>query len=280
MGKSINKLIKCSFTFIFIILFLSFVNAQKITVSANVDGLDIIFPLVDAIEIDRPFEFIFHIFNKSDGMPFSEDEDIGCYFHVYNTFNEHTATLFQNNTCHLWDYEFNIDENNFTVLGTHSYILQCNNTRAGGFISTDFLVTNNGRVSSTKESIAYFTLIIALFILIILGIYFSITLPGGDLIDENYEIISVKSMKYVKFLSMVLTYLLSVWLMFLLREISSVLILMNGATRLFHMMFMTMVILIAPLFIAGITFVVILILRDRNTIRRIARGLPNNVMGR
>lgn len=128
-----------------LILFSSFVAAVPpvTTVFAGNVGFDIEYPSFSTIKQDRFFEFEIHVYNLSNGMPVIGG--IECYFHLYNTNGTHLLELSDNTISHQFDYSFKVGGGNFTGLQTCNYVIQCNSSTEGGFVSSFVTVTRSGK---------------------------------------------------------------------------------------------------------------------------------------
>ncbi len=159
--------------FIFLVLS-SFVYAvpPQTVFSDGQSDLKIKIPPFNTILEGRDFEFEFHVFNKSNGVPLIEGID--CFLHIYNSSGKHIYEGVDSTPSHTFDYSFDIRGTNFTH-GTYGYIVSCNNSERGGFTSTYFDVTKDGRSLDTYDTRAR-SLIIGLGILsfILLFIAFNV----------------------------------------------------------------------------------------------------------
>lgn len=132
--------------FILIILAVPVLSAPPFITeeSKNTVGYQIKFPEDRFIRVNEDYEFEFHIFNTSNGVPITSG--INCTFHLYNESGKH---LYENNYStfgHTFDIGVQIKGTNFSKKGALYYIFQCNNSNAGlgGFIAEDFVINNSG----------------------------------------------------------------------------------------------------------------------------------------
>jgi len=164
------KLSNLSFFFFTALFMLSFVSAvPPVTeVGSFPEGFEIKYPNDRNIEQFKDYEFEFHVFNSSNGVPIidtGQDPAISCYFHLYNKSGNHIAELFENTPDHIFDYSFHVDGANFTELGQQSYIIQCNSSTQGGFADVAFEVTTDGR---TRKSILDNSMLLILLIIFVI----------------------------------------------------------------------------------------------------------------
>lgn len=167
--------------FLFMVLLVSTITAVKpITeTSTSLVGFDIEYPPIEQIQKDKPYEFEFHVFNKSDGLPIYEN--INCYFHLYNETGQHILEMENSIPDHVFDYTFNIGANNFTRVAQFNYILQCNNSKVGGFVASELIITETG--NSESEHVGSATVAIAILLgTILIGLFsLMIVTPSIDL---------------------------------------------------------------------------------------------------
>ena len=158
-------------SFFFLILFLlSFVSAQPTPFpGAFPEGFNIEFPLHFEVKQNKPHNFTFHTFNSSNGVPITSG--ISCYFDLYNTDGIHLASLSKSITDSddIFDYTFELNQNNFSQIGLLSYVIQCNSSTQGGFDAVPVQVTKEGRLNKSIFNNPYIIIFLVLF-----GIFFLI----------------------------------------------------------------------------------------------------------
>ncbi|GAH01631.1 unnamed protein product, partial [marine sediment metagenome] len=161
-----GKLKKLILFFFFLIALASSVNgATIIQQNFNFDeGYTIKFPPFNTFEQGEDVELAFHVFNISNGYPVNEG--ISCDFHVYNNSGKHLSVQTVTETAHQYDYEFKTDGLNFSAIGDYAYIVGCNNSLIGGFVSHSLTITKSG----TDEETIYFFLLLA-FLPVIMGMF-------------------------------------------------------------------------------------------------------------
>jgi len=161
---------------IFLLLILLFiisaqiVSSEKVTlISESEQGFKLKFPEIGAIKQNQDYHFYFHIFNVSNGVPITED--VTCFFHLYNENGTHIYEAKPISTVdYNFDYEFYVSGNNFTSLGDYSYITQCNNSISGGFVSSFFTVTPDGKTQEGKQIPLLIAIAVISFILMYFGL--------------------------------------------------------------------------------------------------------------
>ena len=159
-----NKLIFL-FSFFLVVIGIGLINADKILSSGtSIEGYIIEVPsVIEVIEEYEDFIFDIHVVNQSTGYPIT-DATSSCKFHLYNETGGHQLLMDMGFTD--GDFEITIDGNNFTR-GRYSYLINCNDSRIGGFIEQGFDVTTTG---FSSKSTYYFLIIILSFGVIIFGL--------------------------------------------------------------------------------------------------------------
>ena len=217
MGKKLTFLVVA----ILFITMASFISAvpPMTQVGSFADGFDIKYPNDINLQQFKDYEFQFHVFNSSNGIPIEGDSDqapkISCYFHLYNSSGTHQTVLTKNIATEIFDYSFYVDGANFTQLGQYSYIIQCNSSTQGGFNDVAFDVSYTGKNINESQSALYISLmgvIIFVFTIIILGIN---KLPKYNQTDEEGKILSITYLKYFRPVLWFFEYMLTIAILYL-----------------------------------------------------------------
>ena len=110
--------------------------------SDSVSGSEfsIVYPKLEAYAAGVNATLHAHVFNNV-GMPLT-NATTNCTFHLYNQIDKHVLAVAMD-----WDVtEWEVDVNSsLMVVGTHPYIIYCDNSTMGGFASGSFVVTTDGR---------------------------------------------------------------------------------------------------------------------------------------
>jgi hypothetical protein len=121
-------------------------------------------------------------------------------------------------------WSVNINSNNFTKIGTYKYGLRCEDG-AGGALTGSIQVSNYGSELSEGDSIIYSISLIGICLLFGICLYFSINLPFDNNRGEDFKIISINKLKYIKLILILLSYALFIWVINLLFGLSQYLLL-------------------------------------------------------
>jgi len=121
------------------------------TAASTTTGLDIRSPQGEFLEQGASVISNIHVFNKSNGMLMT-NTTTSCLAHIYNKTGGHLAEedySFSNNGI---DFELSVDGNNFSQVGIIIFIIQCNTSNVGGFVSGSFRVTVDGEDDTRTDT--------------------------------------------------------------------------------------------------------------------------------
>lgn len=136
---------------------------QAVQSSTGTLGFEIAYPKYSTTKQSTDFDLFLHVFNSSNGIPMNTGS---CQIHLYDGSGEDILEKELSKT----GYEYNvlIKGGNFSNLGIYSYIIYCNSSIQGGFVSGLVEVTTSGVDNSTLiDNKVVYSLF---FIIIILGI--------------------------------------------------------------------------------------------------------------
>lgn len=165
LNKKAVNLSALSFLFLFIIS-LNFISAVSPVLQPQniVEGYVIAIPEINPLKQNQNFTFNFHVFNMSNGYPI-DNSSTKCSFHLYDSSGN---SLFEGDIPHentdvVNEWKINISGGNFSSIGSHGYIVQCNSSTSqlSGYANVGFDVTTSG-VQSTLGFYFIFLTIIAL----------------------------------------------------------------------------------------------------------------------
>lgn len=132
---------------LFIFLFsgvVSATNENTVQGGAFTNGLTFEYPKFFVLKSDVDHSFYFHVFNTSSGLLIGDG--LSCYFQLYNDEGKHLVadevSVFDLHNG-VKEVKFFVKGENFSV-GSYSYVAQCNNSDAGGFISSPLEVSFTG----------------------------------------------------------------------------------------------------------------------------------------
>ena len=147
-------------------------------VAGGTNILEIRIPQAEFIKQNEDVQLNIHVFNKSTGLQMNNDS-IACDVHIFGRTGFHISRLMLE-----WDgeedFEVIIGGGNFSTLGRHSFIINCNSSTIGGFVSSAFDVTESGSNKDIEQVLLIIALLLAT-ILFVLALTF---------IDPNFAIAS------------------------------------------------------------------------------------------
>jgi len=158
------------FLFIIMVLLiipLSFAVKPVTQISGGDTILEIRIPQGDHIKQNNDVHLNIHVFNKSDGLSVGEPQGISCYLDLYNATGNHFIDVLEMDRDGV-EFDLDIGGENFSDLGSYSFMVYCNNSNIGGFISAGFDVTTTGE----DEVVDNMPLIIVGSMVLIIALYF------------------------------------------------------------------------------------------------------------
>lgn len=166
------KLTKLIGIFLFLIFFTQQVNSQPPFQQASdviTEGFIIEFPKIDLIEVGKDFDFSFHLFNATNAILITNDT-ASCDFHLFNNDGSHILTKIEVNFDNEnGDFQITVSGDNFIEEKNMGYIMQCNDSIKGGFVSVPISITENGKKERDYDFAIYFIVLIS-WVLLIIGI--------------------------------------------------------------------------------------------------------------
>ena len=218
-------------------------------------GLTLRFPPVDVIKANETVTANMHVYNATDGLLLKNDT-VQCFADLYNFVGDHLIEKKEMNFRFGGnDFTQVILGSNFSEIGRHSFIIWCNSTTAGGFVSGAFEVTPTGFILETSESILYIIILISTFILFLAFLYPTITLPYSNRTEPDGSITKITKAKYLKLLSFWFAYGFLMWFLQTLNAIST-----NYITLTYLSNFITNIFTYSQAFSVGITFLILFII--------------------
>ena len=158
------------------------VSAKQMSSESTIEGFVIETPpTIYVTKQNEAFRFHTHVVNLSTGYPVISPE-ASCVLHLYNESGSHilnTVMDWDNEGEGVGDFVYVIPANNFTNTGIYSYIVNCNDSRIGGFIASAFEVNPTGITLNIKDSIPNGIVIVLFFGMSIFFLVFARTTEEG-----------------------------------------------------------------------------------------------------
>lgn len=152
------------FIFIFLLLFTGVVAVKPAQISGGTDGLELRIPQAEFLKQNQAVQLNTHVDNKSNGFPVT-NETVSCDAHLFNSTGHHSFAAPMEFDADHQDFQLDIAAGNFSELGFRSFIINCNSSTLGGFVSGSFIVTEDGFSNEKTDTTA--GLAITAFILIV-----------------------------------------------------------------------------------------------------------------
>ncbi len=176
-------------------------------------GLQIEFTQVNFLKNGKSHLFNAHVFNISTGERVS-NSTTDCTFHLFDNLGEHQIDQVpMTYSSEGLDWDYNVTGNNFTRNGDYSFLVVCNSSNIGGFLSKGIVITQTGEELLIQESILYIFLSIFVMFLFLLSLFLTFKTPYSHTTNETGEIIKLARLKYVKLGLIMLDYILMVWVL-------------------------------------------------------------------
>jgi len=118
---------------------------------------------------NEDFDAHVHVYDFTTGVPVIED--VTCYLHLYDHDGTHLFEGVDSIPSHDFDYAWDIAGGNFSTIGTHQILLQCNSSTLGGFYSQEVLVNPYGEELTEGLSLAFNYGMIFLMILFVISLF-------------------------------------------------------------------------------------------------------------
>lgn len=210
---------KLLLVFIFSILITSLVTAKnpQQTAAGQSSGFVILFPDIDSLPQNVPYDFHFHVFNLTDGTPVFTG--VSLVFHLYSA--DGTQVYSTNLTSDGVEWSVIVAGSNFSKLGSYSYLVYANSTgRGGGYDKVFFTVSPLGEEVSSGKGISYSILLVIACIFFFIMLYGAISIPWENPRNDEDEVVGINYKKYAKIILIVFSYISLLFIFGLLRGVS------------------------------------------------------------
>ena len=249
----------------------SFVSAQPpFQSTAEGVGLLIDFPKFEYVKAGEQFTFHAHVFDATSGL-MMDNTTTSCLFHGYYHNGSHSIEQEMSFDSNFVDFYIDIPAS-FVVPSKVSYIMQCNTSEVGGFISGPVVITGTGVEPTEYHGIIQIGLMLLIFMLAIAMLFASTLLPGDE-VDDDKKILQVSYLKNFRFVFYTIVYLLIMSEVFIGANIAlgffTTTMFAEFLFMIFQIMFWSMIVIL-PLMIIKIF---VGIFEDRDFKKMIERGI-------
>ena len=267
------------FLFIFILLVspLSAINPQF---QQSTEGIDIDYPKYTTLQQDKPADFIFHIYNSSNGV-YLYNNSLSCTFILINT-NTTDITKFDQtsnnlNFSYLSDghiYKARVNKSKLGNLGTYAATFECNDSVKGGYSSFSFEVTTDGKESvSTARTVTYVSELSVLFLIFFITVGGIFMLPATNTRNEEGELMSINNLKYLRSVLFAFAWGILLMIIFLSIHIADLTLLGASVSNLFLNLYRLMMGLTLIMFVVWMIWLFVNIFQDRELKKMLDRGI-------
>ena len=130
---------------------------------SSTDNLHIAYPKFSYFPDDTMFELHFHVMNTTGLL--LDNSTVSCEFHLYNSSGNHIIkNPYMDFSSSGVDFEQKVSAS-LAQTGVYTYIINCNTSLIGGFLSTEFEITPSGKDEENKDTTAGIT--IMMFVMLI-----------------------------------------------------------------------------------------------------------------
>lgn len=261
-----SRLFLLTMIMLMIILSISPVSsAPPFTTNPLASGCQISPIVRDTLKVNTAFDFNFHVFNLTNGVPLS-NSTLSCYFHFYNQTGDHVYSSILKNDPYsehqvINEWAERMGGGNISKVGTYAYLVQCNSTQLGCADKGSFIVTNSGYEATTGRAI--FDIGLVLLLLFFLGI----SIYGFMEIDNLAGKVGLFGFAYL--LLIAITFI--AWNM-----ANDFLLSAQFLVNFLRILFIILVIGLFPLVIGAFAYYIIMITKIKEIQRLMDKGLDYN----
>lgn len=267
-----------------ILLALSFVAVASAVAPADVQtninvetGLEIEFTQVHLLENGKHHLFNAHVFNIST-QKLVTNLTTDCNFHLFDNKGEHIINQVPMSfDAFGLDFELNATGGNFTRNGGYSYLIVCNTTNIGGFISVGLEVTQTGFEFTDARAITFTGFLFILVFLFIVNMGGIAMLPSRNNTDDKGNLISINNLKYLRSILCVVGYGLLLSITFLSSNVALAYLGTTLFGNILFVIFQVLLVLALPMFVIWLMYILSRIFRDREVKKMIERGVGGGV---
>lgn len=208
------------------------------------------------------------VYCSDDGKPCEADYLCNITIQYPNT-----SVMFDNVPVTRNPSYYNISLPNLNTVGYYEYSTFCTNiSDSGSSVEQYFLVNLTGEEFSTSKSFLYIAMLFFSIIFFFLTLYGTIKIPFKNKRDSEGKIISINDLKYFKLFLGFFTYILAIFITYLVYVMTGFLEL-NLLTSFFNFTFWLLIAFLAPTFILTFTIFIINWFADKKNISLIERNL-------
>jgi ABC-type transport system involved in multi-copper enzyme maturation permease subunit len=130
-------------------------------------GLSIAYPQYQYVPLNTGFNLSIHVYNFSQ---YFTGTKANCYVDLYSPMG--VEIMHSSMRAGSFDYSVPINSSNFTMVGSHSFIIQCNSTTQVGFANGVFEVTESGIELTEGRSLLSLGLLAILVLFMFMSLFY------------------------------------------------------------------------------------------------------------
>ena len=163
------------------------------------------------------------------------------------------------------------DDETIGTYSSHAYCCQAASCESTTF---NFQITKSGSELSTSQGIIYVIVLIIAIGLFFACMYGAFKIKWGNIWDvDNRSIISINDFKWVKLICIVFSYILFMWVIWLIYGVTENFLYMEFAARFFYMVFWILLAFLFPVLVVSVILCLVVWFDDRKMDKLIKRGL-------
>ncbi len=171
------------------------------------------------------------------------------------------------------DFNYTLESENNIVTGVYIVNGFCDSSTEKEVWAYTFEVTNTGDSLSTATAIIYVIFLVAITLIWLLVVFWSIKIPFRNNKNDSGQLISINDFKYLKIFFIALSYILLMWTIGILRSLSANYLLLSGAGKIFNYLFWIMFSFLWPLMIFALVVGIVVWFDDKKLNKKLKRGL-------
>lgn len=174
-----NKVILAALVLILIMPMISAAPPFLTQLGTATEGYQVETPQFEAVKVNETFYLHAHVFNATNGVLIPPTA-ASCIVHLYNSVGTHIYQAGLTADDNGIDFTREIDAGNFSDIGKHWFIIQCNSSVAGGFIGKSYYVTESGYLLDEAEGGLFGSYLWVLVVITFIFFYF-----GFKMLENN-----------------------------------------------------------------------------------------------
>jgi len=191
---------------------------------------------------------------------------------VHNKAGEHLDQGNSNRMNNGSIFVYTILQNETTEEGLYTYVIHCNDSKMGGYVSSGFEITKGGKGWGEKEATIYSVLLIVVLVLFILSSIATWNVNGNEYYSIDGQT-KVNYSRHLRFFFFFLSHMLLIFVMFFAWQISYNFLHFNFMTELFKYFFYIITVLFPIALFVGTAIFGVIISWDIRKAKELKRGL-------